>query len=230
VKPDSLNNETKEKMKAIIIDTETTGFNDPEPIEIAYTVYSDLNLVSIKTFHKYYKPSKPIELGAMATHHIMDEDLVNREKFSTLKYPLATEYLIGHNVDFDWEVIGKPPLKRICTLALSRELFPDTKHSLSAMMYLLERETARAKLKTAHSAVADIGFCAEILRHMIPMLKVNTWEELWEASEKARIPKVMPFGKHKGDPLGKVPKSYLGWLSRQTDVDPYLMKAIKKLI
>ena len=61
----------------------------------------------------------------------------------------------------------------------------------------------------------------------IVKLGLKTWDELWQASEDARIPKIMPFGKHKGVPIGEVPRDYLGWLGRQQDVDPYLLKAIQ---
>ena len=37
----------------------------------------------------------------------------------------------------------------------------------------------------------------------------------------------MPFGKHKGVPISEVPKDYKQWLLRQSDVDPYLVKALE---
>ncbi len=218
-------------MKAIILDTETTDVKEPEPIEIAYRVYGDgLSLSAESLFHSYFKPHRSISLGALAVHHIMDEDLTGYDFFGTLKYPIDVEYLVGHNIDFDWKVIKEPPLKRICTLALSRDLYPDIdSHSLSAMLYFLERETARERLKDAHSADADVGFCESILRHIISKLQVSTWEGLWIASESARIPKVMPFGKHKGVLIRDVPIDYFQWLCRQQEVDRYLMKAISEV-
>jgi exodeoxyribonuclease X len=55
----------------------------------------------------------------------------------------------------------------------------------------------------------------------------GTWADLWEISEKARIPSVMPFGKHKGVPMGDVPADYKRWLLNQPDVDPYLAIALR---
>ena len=214
----------------IILDSETTDIKEPEPVEVAYVEYGDRLDLSTqgRSFRSLYKPSKPISMGAMAVHHIMDEDLVDAPPSTSFALPEGVEYLIGHNIDFDWKVIGEQAnVKRICTLALSRSLFPDTdSHTLSAMFYLLERETARERLSAAHSALADVLLCADILKHFVCILGVTTWEELWLASEAARIPKVMPFGKHKGVPISEVPWDYLQWLSRQTDVDPYLLKAI----
>lgn len=72
-----------------------------------------------------YNPGKPITFGALATHHIMDEELVDCPLASSFTLPGHVDYIIGRNVDFDWEVIGKPEIKHICTLALAHKLWPD---------------------------------------------------------------------------------------------------------
>lgn len=69
-----------------------------------------------------YNPGKPITFGALATHHIMDEELVDCTPVASFTLPGHMDYMIGHNVDFDWEVNGRPEVKRICTLALARKL------------------------------------------------------------------------------------------------------------
>lgn len=56
---------------------------------------------------------------------------------------------------------------------------------------------------------------------------MGVYIELWEASELARIPKVMSFGKHKGVEIKDVPPDYKRWLKSQPDVDPYLLKALE---
>jgi exodeoxyribonuclease X len=141
--------------------------------------------------------------------------------------PSDVDYLIGHNVDFDWELIGKPKLKRICTLALARKVWPDLdSHNQSALLYHLERATAREQLRNAHSALTDVGICAAILNHICQQLGVNTIEDLYAESEIARTPTTMPFGKHKGMLLAEVPKDYKKWLLTQQDIDPFLKKAL----
>lgn len=216
-------------MSVLIIDTETTGFIDPEPVEIAWARVRDIEtLAGVEKFESRYKPSKPISLGAMATHHIMDEDLVDCDPPETFTLPVGTKYLIGHNIDFDWNVIGSPDVKRICTLALSRDLFPEVdSHTLSAMFYHLERACARYRLQNAHSAFTDVMLCRDILKHLVGMLGVSTWEDLWIASEAARIPKVMTFGKHKGMAIKDIPADYKQWLLKQSDIDPYLVTALR---
>ena len=214
--------------KTIIFDTEATGIKEPVLIEAAWVELESIEPFTVTNpFVQRYNPDKPITLGALATHHIMDEELVDCPPAVSFTLPGHVDYIIGHNVDFDWEVIGKPEVKRICTLALARKLWPDLdSHNQSALLYYLERASARELLKNAHSAGADVMICSLILGHICRQLGVGTVEDLWKESELARIPKVMPFGKHKGQLLTDVPSDYRDWLLNQADIDPYLRKAL----
>ncbi len=216
-------------MSAIIFDTETTGIESPEVISAAWLrLDAPGSLRVTKSFDQMFKPKGPISLGAMAVHHIMDEDLVDCPPATSFRLPDDAEYLIGHNVDYDWKAIGQPDVKRIDTLSLCRSLWPEADaHTQSAMLYLLERTTAREQLKKAHSASVDAQICLVILGHILEHIGATTWEALWQASEDARVPAIMPFGKHKGVPISKVPTDYKRWLLGQTDVDPYLIKALQ---
>jgi len=51
-------------------------------------------------------------------------------------------------------------------------------------------------------------------------------EQLWTLSEEARIPSVMPFGKHKGELITDVPMDYKRWLLNQDNIDSYLKSAL----
>ena len=214
--------------KTIIFDTEATGIKEPVLIEAAWVELESIApFIITNPFEQRYNPGKPIALGALATHHIMDEELVDCPPAASFTLPGNVDYMIGHNVDFDWEVIGKPDIKRICTLALARKLWPDLdNHNQSALLYYLERATARERLRNAHSALIDVGICATILDHICQQLGVKTIEDLYTESEKARTPTTMPFGKHKGMLLADVPKDYKKWLFTQQDIDPFLRKAL----
>ena len=214
--------------KTIIFDTEATDKNNPVIIEAAWLEVEGFEpLATGASWVQRYNPGRPISLGALATHHIMDEELVDCPPAASFTLPGNVDYMIGHNVDFDWEVIGKPDIKRICTLALARKLWPDLdNHNQSALLYYLERATARERLRNAHSAIIDVGICATILDHICQQLGVKTIEDLYTESEKARTPTTMPFGKHKGMLLADVPKDYKKWLFTQQDIDPFLRKAL----
>jgi exodeoxyribonuclease X len=217
------------QLKALIFDTETTGINDPEIIEAAWLqVRSPLDLEVLDSFEQRYRPGKLIELGALATHHIMDEDLAGMPESATFALPGEVTHLIGHNIDYDWKVAGSPEVRKICTLALSRYLFPTiNSHSQSAMLYHLERATARQNLVAAHSALADVHNCRRVLGCLVRLLPaIQTWDDLWRVSEAARVPTVMSFGKHKGELIRDVPRDYKRWLLGQNDIDPYLRQAL----
>lgn len=221
-------------MTAYIFDTETTGTEQPDLIEAAWLQVQDpVNLQIISQFEQRYKPRHPNTLGALAVHHIYDEELVDCPPCTEFQFPSDAQYMIGHNIDYDWNVIGQPEaIKRICTLALSRLVLPELdSHNQSALMYYFFRLHARERLKNAHSALADVQNCRYILQKLLPLLPtpVSTWEQLWEVSEQARLPRVMPFGKHKGVPLNELPMDYQDWLLRQDSMDQYLKLAIQKL-
>ncbi len=217
-------------MTAIIFDTETTGAHEPQIIEAAWLrLDAPATLNVTEQFEQRYRPTQRITMGALAVHHIYDEDLADCAPHTDFRLPADVRYIIGHNVDYDWRVAGQPDVKRICTLALSRRLYPDTdSHSQSAMMYLIDRPNARNLLKAAHSALADVQNCRSLLANLIGLSgPVADWEALWQLSEQARIPKVMTFGKHKGMPIANVPADYKAWLLRQPDVDSYLQMALR---
>jgi exodeoxyribonuclease X len=214
---------------AIIFDTETTGLDAPEIIEAAWIELKALAPLTLgEGFEQRYRPSKPISLAALATHHILDEELLDCPPSTSFKLPAGLQYLIGHNVDFDWAVAGSPDVRRICTLSLARAVWPTLEaHNQSALLYYLDRKNARERLKNAHSAGADIKICATILEHICLKLKIDSLEALWQKSEESRIPTHMPFGKHKGMPIAEVPKDYVRWLLNQPDIDPFLRRALQ---
>lgn len=234
-------------MTAAIIDSETTGKVEPEVIEVAWVelewgtptsitaepaLDEDSNEILVQTIHvQRFKPSKPIELGALATHGIMEEMLADAEP-SCLCQPPECEFWIGANCEYDWEAMGSPPVKRIDTCALARHLWPTLDcYSQSALLYHLDRANARERLKNAHSAAADILICKTILDAEIAEINrgenpVNSWEELWQRSEIARIPTKMPWGKHRDMPIKDLPRDYVAWCLRLPDLDKYMREAL----
>lgn len=236
-------------MSVLLGDTETTG-TDHETDEIIEAAWLHLpatieEFCAVKSpekfefYHERFKPSIQISLGAMSVHNIIDEDLVDCADSSAFGFPVEAEYLIGHNIDFDWKMMGEPDVRRICTLALSRSMFPELdSHKQAAMIYHIGRiygrmAWARDLVKGAHAALDDVRMCAALLRFLILMLKhkgtvVDTWEQLALISDEARIPTVMSFGKHKGLRIEDVPSDYVRWYRGQVDKDEWLLKAFAR--
>lgn len=86
-------------MTAFIFDTETHKLHG-DIIEVAAMEACFWELSGRKEFlptmfeyQKRFKPSEPIGLGAMAVHHIVDEDLVKCPSFTKFQMPRACHQL-----------------------------------------------------------------------------------------------------------------------------------------
>ncbi len=225
-------------MQAIILDTETHTLNG-QPIEIAYAPIQihdgKLTLDKSQIFDQLYRVDEPISYAAMAVHHILESELVDQPHYTSFSLPQDTTYIIGHNIDYDIRALEKcgvdiSKIKAICTLALARLVWPDAEaHNISALIYMITKGSAKARdmIKKAHRADMDIILTANILMHEIHHLKIQTIEELYTASEDARIPRTINFGKHRGTAITDLPADYMQWLLRQEDLDHYLRKAIE---
>lgn len=228
-------------MTAIILDTETHTLNGL-PIEIAYAPVEvhagKLSLDKSQLFDQLYQVNQPISYAAMAVHHILESDLVDQPLYTSFELPADTTYIIGHNVDYDMAAIARcgvetQDIKAICTLALARKVWPQANaHNISALIYLISKgsDKARELLKGAHRADADIILTANILMHIVHHLNIHNIDDLYLASEQARIPTKINFGKHKGSLIQDLPHDYINWLLRQDDLDPYLKKALEKTL
>ena len=225
-------------MQAIILDTETHTLNG-QPIEIAYAPIQiengKLTLDKSQIFDQLYTVDEPISFAAMAVHHILESDLEGKPHYTTFQLPSETSYIIGHNIDYDIRALEKcgvdtSKIKAICTLALSRVVWPDAEaHNISALIYMISKgsDKAREMIKKAHRADMDIILTANILMHIVHHLNIDSMEALFTASEDARIPRTINFGKHRGTAIVDLPSDYVQWLLRQDELDPYLKKALE---
>lgn len=247
--------------RAIAIDTETTGLKAPAIVELGWTEELDSPAHPLldrpRRWSVRYNPGKPIDLGALATHHILFDEVkgepVYDPRFLPMDFPRSYGYLLGHNIDYDWGAMGKPNTRRICTLALSRKHFPQCdSHSLIAMTYYVAMcreqdlmQTREFILTWMHNTRGDLIMTTRLCLFIAQHLKVDTWERLWELSEIARVPVFMDFGKYGPDsdwardnpgqrmPCAKVmsyDRPYFNWLMQHCQRvldDPYLQKALR---
>lgn len=214
---------------AIILDIEATGLEEPEVIELAWKGW----LRDDEMHRTLYKPTKPLSWGAIAMHHILMEELEGSPPTSQAALDVPpSKFIIGHGIDFDWRALGQPDSRRICTLAMARELWPEVdSHTLTAMTYYIRgatKETRAQVRNAAHGAVTDVLLCEYLLQTVMDVAKISDLESLWSFSEAARIPKVMTFGKFKGQPVSAVDRGYMNWYRKQPDTDPYLLEAFER--
>ncbi|WP_445403666.1 putative quorum-sensing-regulated virulence factor [Acinetobacter vivianii] len=225
-------------MSAIILDTETHDMNG-YPIEIAYVPVQFLATGEISAdkeacFDEYFSCPEPINYGAMAVHHILESDIEGKPGYETFRLPAGVQYIIGHNIDYDIQAIKLADktvdAKAICTLALSRMVWPEAAHNLSALIYMLTKGSikARESIRNAHNAKQDILLTAVLLKQICKALGIKDMQSLYLFSEQARIPTHITFGKHKGTLIKDLPADYVTWLLKQDGLDQYTKKALMK--
>lgn len=238
---------------AIFFDTETTDKDDErEIIEAAWlrpAGVADLAGPSegiprplieriADRFEQRYKPSRRIGLGAMAVHHILPSELEDCPPSSQFVLPADVEYIVGHNVDFDWQAAGRPDVKRICTDAMARYVWPDAdSYSQSALLYYVlgPKPSTRRLLKDAHSALADVTNNVLLLEKILDERpEIETWSQLYAYSEACRIPRVMPIGEKQGvkgmtlDEAVDYDPGFCEWCLRQAFIDEYLKTGLRQ--
>lgn len=185
--------------------------------------------------HVMCKPDRAISFGAMAVSHITPEDV--HDQFSHRKVvqvlPEGEAYIIAHNADYDIQVAANAGVdvsqyKAICTQALARRLLPDLdSHSLGALTYAINPDLARQYCRNAHDAGWDVTFTLWLLEYICDMMKITSMEQLYLASEEARIPTAFTFGKHKDKTIAEVRRTdsgYLRWIVANHD-NAYLVQA-----
>lgn len=225
-------------IKAIILDTETHALNG-NAIEIAHYPLElssgILRFYRKESFNQRFNPGQPIDLGAMAIHNILDEDVADKPPHNTFKLDPDVGYLVGHNIDYDLKTLHRcgvsQDLKPIDTLAMAKVLFPDSpNHKLATLSYYLAADKAKVReyLKSAHSALVDVDLTAALLQHIVKRIeRCQTIEDLYFFSLKCRVPTHMPFGEHKGVQISLLPKNYRLWITTQENFDPWIKFAIE---
>ncbi len=166
-----------QRMRQIILDTETTGLS-PEGgdriIEIGCVELLGRKL-SGHNKHFYLNPERDSHEDAMKVHGISNEFLRDKPKFAQVADELL-DYLHGaeviiHNAPFDvgflnkeLERLGKPPLKHFVqsvtdTLMMAKEMYPGKRNGLDA---LCDRLGVDNSGRTLHGALLDAELLADV--------------------------------------------------------------------
>ena len=164
-------------MRALVIDTETTGL-DPKQghriIEIGVVELSNRRPTG-RHLHFFLNPEREIDAGATEVHGMTWDDLKDKPRFADVAAELAefardADWVI-HNAPFDVAFLdaeferaglsGCTSLHRMLvdTLALARETFPGKRNNLDA---LCERFGVSNAQRTLHGALLDAGLLADV--------------------------------------------------------------------
>ncbi len=165
-------------MRQIILDTETTGL-EPEQghrvIEIGCVELFNRRKTG-RTFHRYLRPDREVDRGAVQVHGITNEFLAQQPRFAEIAEELL-EFLSGgeliiHNAAFDLAFLdaelkrlpGTPrAMRSLCsvvdTLPLARQLHPGQRNSLDALCKRYGVDNSRREL---HGALLDAQILCDV--------------------------------------------------------------------
>jgi DNA polymerase-3 subunit epsilon len=164
-------------MRQIVLDTETTGL-EPEQghriIEIGCVEVIRRRKTG-RTFHRYIRPDREVDRGALEVHGITNEFLAQQPRFEEIADELF-EFIDGaeliiHNAAFDVAFLNaefkRLPRRRqvheLCTvrdtLILARQMHPGQRNSLDA---LCKRYSVDNSHRELHGALLDAQILLDV--------------------------------------------------------------------
>ncbi|GAB4141469.1 MAG: DEDD exonuclease domain-containing protein [Ignavibacteriales bacterium] len=165
-----------------VIDFETTGLSAVENRVIEVGIVKLRRKKVIDTYSTFVNPGVLLPEKIKMLTGIQDEDLIYAPSFENvalkIKAFISNSVLVAHNLSFDYSFlynefkraeIELPPLMTLCTLKLSKKLFPEleSKSLGSVVKYLKVRH------KDVHRALGDSLATAKILMKMISLIETN---------------------------------------------------------
>lgn len=229
-------------MKLFLFDTETTDNKNQRIVQLAYKRIDVPSMKEEASKVMMFKPPVPIEIGAMAVHHITNEAVSVHEPFEKVREPMQSLLNscvpVAHNAIFDLQSLRNEGLTvskdipHICTYKVAVHLLPDFEYyKLQYLRYALKVDQIQFHEMQAHDAMADVLVLEAVLYGLIWKF-IETDPELSTCEDAAKaIPQVIQkmidicahpilypkirFGKYKGMTFSELrlrDKGYLQWL------------------
>ena len=217
-------------MNLIFLDTETTGLKDGRVVQVAYKISDSNTLVA-----EYFKPPVPIDIEAMAVHHITEKKVLDKQTFKDSKMFkdlagfLKDSILVAHNAPYDITILANEGItsgKFICTYKIAYHIYDLPNYKMQYLRYLWNIDEDSA---LAHSAEGDVVILEKVFSHMLEEYSKNnnlTHEQsvnkFIEISSTPQLQRKITFGKHIGKTFEEIKKndpSYLNWLHNNALAD-----------
>jgi DNA polymerase-3 subunit epsilon len=166
-----------QRMRQIVLDTETTGLKPEDGHRIIEIACVELvnRRPSGRHVHFYFNPERSCDPGAFKVHGLSDEFLADKPLFAEVaddieQFCRGAEVII-HNAPFDvgfleheYQRLQRPGLVAWAqtitdTLVLSKQLNPGKRHNLDA---LCERYGVNNAHRSLHGALLDAQLLAEV--------------------------------------------------------------------
>lgn len=225
----------------IYFDIETSGLRSDQDRIVEIAAYSS---ATEKGFDQLVHPGIPIPAEVSQIHGITDAMVENEPAFDKIAENFRTfcqtqgdaePLLIAHNchgfdqhflrAEFVRVGLPAPTWRYLDSLKWARKYRPDLpKHGLQFL-----RQVYGIGENRAHRAMEDVLVLREVFEKLIDDLPLELVVELMsEAPKVASSVTTMPFGKHQGLALEKVPKSYLRWLQSSGALEKEENRSLKE--
>lgn len=211
-----------------VVDFETTGAEaaTASVLEVGWVdVHPDGRFSDPK--HLLVKPNHPIEVEAMAVHHLTEADVaggVSGEEWRAALREGEPVAYVAHVAKFEAEFWPDAPVPWICTYKSALRIWSDApRHTNQVLRYWLAIDQDdgfdSAAAMPPHRAAPDAYVTARIFARMLAqegefrLSRMLAWTR-----EPGLLPKIL-FGKHRNSLWSDVPGGYLEWIMKQPDMD-----------
>ena len=179
---DDLSNIPFDEAEFSVLDVETTGLTARYNGIIEIGIVKVRGLKIVERYSTLINPGRQVPFYITQFTGITDDDVFNAPFFEDVADEIS-EFISGsvvtaHNLSFDRSFLNKeflllgkdkPVNPQLCTLRLSKRLYPELRsRSLSSLSYYL-----KVKLINAHRALPDAEVTAQILIRMLKGLRKN---------------------------------------------------------
>jgi DNA polymerase III epsilon subunit-like protein len=210
-----------------VVDVETTG-TDPaidRVVEFACVLVRAGR--RIDSFSSLVNPGRLIPAGATAVHHITDWDVRDAPSLEALRGRIATmcanTVVVAHNARFDLSFLPflawRPVL---CSMRLAMRVLPDApNYKNQGLRDYLGLDDDSLVESTPHRAFGDVqvtsGILAVCLERYIAKGGLDDVASLLQEISTPQLLPALPFGRHRGIAINRVPTDYLRWLNREPE-------------
>ncbi len=204
------------------VDVETTGM-DPladRVVELACVVTRAGR--RLESYSTLINPERPIPAPASAVHHLTDDCVAQAPSLEVvvpcLRELVADAVVVAHNAAFDLAFL--PFLRErptLCSMRFARIAAPEApNHKNQVLRYHLGVRDPALSRGSAHGAPGDAIVTSLVFDECARRyLTMGSRDDVPLAIRAAMAPhrlRALPFGKHRGKPIGDVPVDYLRWL------------------
>lgn len=216
----SAKNKTFSEASFSVIDFETTGTspNNSRVIEVGIVKIEKLKIVD--SYTSLINPDQYISPFITSLTGISNEDIIGAPGFSDLSSDIINfiqdSILVGHNLPFDYAFLKSeseradiilPKLDQVCTLKLSRSLFPELKSKALGSMV----KHFKIRHRDVHRALGDATATAKLFLKILDKLIAEHNYESVEDLTAFQVSHAVPKG------FRLVKKKLVGDLANLTD-------------